>query len=90
MNINIVNNPITFVLFSFVNKFLLNFIYYSIIFYNLIIYMRKSKKNIRKRNKTFKKCLYTDEAKRIIKYTRELRKKNKSKMKTLKNKNTQK
>ena len=52
--------------------------------------MRKSKKNIRKRNKTFKKCLYTDEAKRIIKYTRELRKKNKSKMKTLKNKNTQK
>jgi hypothetical protein len=40
--------------------------------------MRKSKKNITKRNKKttrkYKKCVYTDEAKRIMKITKELKK----------------
>jgi hypothetical protein len=46
--------------------------------------MRKSKKHktIKKR---YKKCVYTDEAKRIIKYTKILRQKNNKIMKTMKN-----
>lgn len=46
--------------------------------------MRKSRKNStsKKRNK---KCIYTDEAKRIMKLTKILRQRNK-KMKTMKNK----
>ena len=42
--------------------------------------MRKSK-----RNKTVKKCVYTDEAKRIIKLTKQIRAQNKKIMKTMKN-----
>ena len=47
--------------------------------------MPKSKKNTIKKNKTnrksigkTKKCIYTDEAKRIMKLIKELRKKNKT------------
>ena len=43
--------------------------------------MRKSRKNLTSK-KRFKKCIYTDEAKRIIKMTRKLRQKNKKLMKT--------
>ncbi len=86
--INIVNNPISLVLFSSFIKFLIfgNFIYYSIIFYNLIIYMRKSKKNktMKKSSKSNKKCIYTDEAKRIIKATKTIKQMNKKLMKNIK------
>jgi hypothetical protein len=49
--------------------------------------MHKSKKNrtIKKRNK---KCIYTDEAKRVIKFTKILRQNNKKIMKTMKNSKT--
>ena len=45
--------------------------------------MRKSRKNNKKRNRT-KKCVYTDEAKRLLKAIKEIKKINK----TLKNKHT--
>jgi len=47
--------------------------------------MRKSKKTktIKKRNK---KCIYTDEAKRIIKITRIIRQNNKKTLKNIKSK----
>lgn len=47
--------------------------------------MRKSKKS-RTNKKRTKKCVYTDEAKRIIKNTRKLREANKKLLKTLKSK----
>lgn len=49
--------------------------------------MRKSKKNRTVKKRT-KKCVYTDEAKRIIKFTKILRQKNKKMMKTMKNNKT--
>jgi len=36
--------------------------------------MRKSKKNITKKNKTSKKCIYTDETKRIMRLIKYLKK----------------
>jgi len=42
--------------------------------------MHKSKKN-----KTVKKCVYTDEAKRVMKLLKTLKQKNKKMMKTMKN-----
>lgn len=45
--------------------------------------MRKSKKKFTKKNKTSKKCVYTDEAKRVMKAIKYL-KQHKSTKKTLK------
>lgn len=44
--------------------------------------MRKSKKNLRKNNKrhkTYKKCVYTDETKRIIEFIKYVKKHNMTK-----------
>jgi hypothetical protein len=49
--------------------------------------MRKSKKN-KTMKKSNKKCVYTDEVKRIIKITKTLKQKNKKSMKTMNNKKT--
>jgi hypothetical protein len=49
--------------------------------------MRKSRKNLTSK-KRFKKCIYTDEAKRIINFTKILRQRNKRLMKTMKNNKT--
>ena len=50
--------------------------------------MTKTKKNISKNISKNNKCIYTDEAKRIIKNTKQIRKKNKKMMKTMKNNKT--
>ena len=50
--------------------------------------MRKSKKNLVKRskkNKTYKKCVYTDETRRIMRIIKDLKKSSKKSLKNVKN-----